>query len=108
MRWIAGVMMSAALLVLPQGNVHEVQVAPAAPSVAVGATSKLHATAYDAAGNVIPSGVRYRWVSNNVNVARVDSLGNVTAVAPGTALVKAEAIGSDKNGTATVTVRRAS
>lgn len=100
---------AAALLALPAAQVQEVQVAPAAATVAAGQTQRLRAMAYDASGNVIASGVRYIWTSNNVNVARVDSTGSVTAVAPGTALIKAEAVGSGnpaKSGASTVTVRR--
>jgi len=93
-------------LLAPQSRVSEVQVAPAAATVTAGQTQRLHAMAYDGSGNVIASGVRYTWSSNNVNVARVDSVGTVTAVAAGTAIVKAEAIGTAKSGSATVTVRR--
>ncbi len=93
-----------------QKPVAEVQVAPAAVTLAVGAEHKLAAMAYDADGNVIPTGVRYRWRSNNVNVARVDSTGTVTAVAPGSAVIHAVAEGSGRpprRGEAVVTVRRA-
>jgi uncharacterized protein YjdB len=89
--------------------VAEVQVAPAAVTVSIGATHRLSAIAYDADGNVIVTGVRYRWTSNDVNVARVDSTGTVTAVAPGSAVIRAEAVGSGnppKRGAAAVTVRR--
>ena len=91
-----------------QSAVREVQVAPGVLTLAVGKGQRLHATAYDASGAVIVSGVRYRWVSANVNVARVDSTGQVTAVAPGSALVRAEALGGSppRSGAATVTVRR--
>ncbi len=91
-----------------QAAVNEVQVAPGVLSLTAGQTQRLHATAYDAAGAVIVSGVRYRWVSANVNVARVDSTGQVTAVAPGSSLVRAEALGGTppKAGAALVNVRR--
>ena len=92
-----------------QKAVAEVQVAPAAVTLNVGATHKLTALAYDADGNAIPTGVRYHWSSNNVNVARVDSTGTVTAVEPGRAVVRAEAAGSGtppKSGEAAITVRR--
>ena len=75
----------------------------------VGMTHRLSALAYDAGGNVIASGVRYVWSSNNVNVARVDSTGTVTAVAAGTAVIRAEAAGSGtppKRGDAAIRVRR--
>ncbi len=91
-----------------QSAVNEVQVAPGVLSLTVGQNQRLHATAFDAGGTVIVSGVRYRWVSANVNVARVDSTGQVKAVAPGSALVRAEALGGTppKAGAALVTVRR--
>ncbi len=91
-------------------KVAEVQVVPAAVTLPVGATHRLAAMAYDADGNVLVSGVRYRWSSNNVNVARVDSTGAVTAVGAGNAVVRAVAIGSGappRQGAAAVTVRRA-
>ncbi len=86
----------------------EVQVAPPSVTIQVGATHRLSALAYDADGNVIAAGVRYAWSSNNVNVARVDSLGVVTAVEPGNAVIRAEAVGSrpPKIGAAAITVRR--
>lgn len=102
-------MLAATLLGASQSRVNEVQVAPAAPTIAAGQSQKLHAMAYDGSGNVIASGVRFSWTSNNVNVARVDSTGAVTAIAPGTATIRAEAIGSGtppKAGVASVTVRR--
>jgi uncharacterized protein YjdB len=110
-RWIlVSSLALAALAALPasQGQVAEVQVAPAAVRLAKGASQRLHAVAYDAQGNVIVAPTRYHWSSANVNVARVDTLGTVTAVAPGSALVRAEVAGSSppKSGAATVTVRR--
>ncbi len=92
-----------------QKPVAEVQVAPAAVTMRVGGERKLAAMAYDADGNVIATGVRYRWHSNNVNVARVDSTGTVTAVGVGSAVVRAVAEGSGRpprRGEAVVTVRR--
>ncbi len=56
--------------------------APAAITIQVGTTQKLIAVAYDAAGNVITT-AHCRWSSNNLNVARVDSTGTVTAVGDG-------------------------
>jgi len=104
-RWL---MIPFAAFALQQPPVREVQVAPAAATVAVGATSRLRAVAYDAAGNVLATGVRYNWTSSNVNIARVDSLGVVTGVAAGAAVIAAEAKGSGtppKSGAAAVTVR---
>ena len=88
--------------------VAEVQVAPAAIALQVGTTQKLIGVAYDAAGNVITT-ARYRWSSNNLNVARVDSTGTVSAVGEGSAVIRAEALGSGappKHGAAVITVRR--
>ena len=93
-----------------QKPVAEVQVAPPSVTMQAGTTTKLAALAYDAAGNVIARGVRYAWSSNNVNVARVDSTGAVTALAAGTAVIRAEAVGSGtppKRGEAAIHVRRA-
>jgi uncharacterized protein YjdB len=94
---------------LAQKPVAEVQVAPPSVTMKAGTMHRLTALAYDADGNVIAAGVRYAWSSNNVNVARVDSTGTVTAVAAGTAVVRAEAVGSGtppKRGDAAITVRR--
>jgi large repetitive protein len=88
--------------------VAEVQVAPAAITIQAGNTQKLIAVAYDDAGNVITT-AHYRWSSNNLNVAQVDSTGTVTAVADGSAVIRAEALGSGpplKHGAAVINVRR--
>jgi uncharacterized protein YjdB len=95
---------------LAQKPVAEVQVAPPYVTMRVGGKHKLSVLAYDADGNVIAAGVRYTWSSNNVNVVQVDSTGSVTAVAAGTAIVHAVAIGSGsppKRGEAAIRVRRA-
>ena len=95
---------------LAQKAVAEVQVAPPSVTMRVGMTHRLSALAYDGGGNVIAAGVRYVWSSNNVNVAQVDSTGTVTGVAAGSAVVRAEVVGSGnppKRGEATVRVRRA-
>jgi uncharacterized protein YjdB len=100
---------AAPAICLAQQPVAEVQVVPAAVTLRVGGERKLAAMAYDADGNVIPTGVRYRWTSNNVNVAQVDSTGAVRAVAPGSAVIRAAAEGSGrppKSGVAAVTVQR--
>ena len=103
-------MLAAAGVLQAQGPaaVAEVQVAPEVVRLQENATSRLSALAYDAQGNVITT-VRFRWVSNNVNVAVVDSTGLVTAVAPGTAVIRAIAVGSGRpprHGLAAVTVHR--
>src|SRR6266853_1379954 len=69
-------------------NIAEVQVAPPSVTIKVGERSGLLATAFDRAGNVIPT-VRIIWSSNNVAVARVDNNGTVTGVAGGVAIVEA-------------------
>src|SRR5947208_2159904 len=69
-------------------NVSEVQVAPPTVTVKVGERSGLLATAFDRAGNVIPT-VRFIWSSNNVQVARVDNDGTVSGVAGGVAIIEA-------------------
>src|SRR5437870_9819235 len=68
--------------------VSEVQVDPPTVTVKVGGRSGLLATAFDRAGNVIPT-VRFIWSSNNVSVARVDNDGTVTGVGGGVAIVEA-------------------
>src|SRR2546421_177992 len=69
-------------------NVSEVQAAPPTVTVKVGERSGLLATAFDRAGNVIPT-VRFIWSSNNMFVAKVDNDGTVTGVAGGVAIVEA-------------------
>src|SRR6266446_22498 len=71
-------------------NIAEVQVAPPSVTIKVGERSGLLATAFDRAGNVIPT-ARIIWSSNNVAVARVDNNGTVTGVAGGVAIVEARA-----------------
>src|SRR3989440_5946863 len=75
-------------------NVAEVQVAPPSVTLKVGERTGLLATAFDRAGNVIPT-VRFLWSSNNVAVARVDNDGTVTSVGGGIALIEAR-VGSRK------------
>src|SRR2546426_226661 len=69
-------------------NVAEVQVAPPAVTIKVGERTGLLATAFDRAGNVIPT-VRVIWSSNNRAVASVDNDGTVTGVAGGIAIIEA-------------------
>ena len=105
----------AALMIIPAlaraqhaGAVAEVQVAPAAIAIQVGTSQKLIAVAYDANGNVITT-AHYKWTSNNLNVAQVDSTGTVTAIREGSAVIRAEALGSGpppKHGAAVITVRK--
>src|SRR5213594_2190514 len=83
-------------------NIAEVQVAPPSVTIKVGERSGLLATAFDRAGNVIPT-VRIIWSSNNVAVARVDKNGTVTGVGGGVAIVEARA-GSRKGQAAVLVV----
>jgi uncharacterized protein YjdB len=76
----------------------EVQVAPPSVTLRVGERSGLLATAFDRAGNVIPT-VRVLWSSNNIQVARVDNNGTVTGVATGVAIIEAR-VGSRIGNTA--------
>ena len=69
-------------------NVAEVQVAPPSVTIKIGEKSGLLATAFDRAGNVIPT-VRIIWSSNNVAVAKVDNQGTVTGVGGGVAIIEA-------------------
>src|SRR5213078_1824050 len=69
-------------------NIAEVQVAPPSVTIRIGERSGLLATAFDRAGNVIPT-VRIIWSSNNVAVARVDNNGTVTGVGGGVAIIEA-------------------
>ncbi len=71
-------------------NVAEVQVAPPSITIKIGERSGLLATAFDRAGNVIPT-VRVIWSSNNVAVARVDNEGTVTGMGGGVAIIEARA-----------------
>jgi uncharacterized protein YjdB len=96
---------AALLLALPCAaaaqNVAEVQVAPPTLTLRVGERSGLLATAFDRAGNVIPS-VRVIWTSHNVLVARVDNNGSVIGMSNGVAVIEAR-VGVRK-GSATVQV----
>jgi len=71
-------------------NIAEVQVAPPSVTIRIGERSGLLATAFDRAGNVIPT-VRLIWSSNNVAVAKVDNNGTVTGVGGGVAIIEARA-----------------
>ncbi len=87
---------AALALALPAAaqNVSELQVAPPSITIKVGERYGLLATAYDRAGNVMPT-ARPVWSSNNTAVARVDNNGTVVGVAPGVAIVEAR-IGQKK------------
>src|SRR6058998_286509 len=82
-------------------NIAEVQVAPPSITIKVGERSGLLATAFDRAGNVIPT-VRVIWSSNNRAVASVDNDGTVTGVAGGIAIIEARV--ASRRGSAAVQV----
>jgi uncharacterized protein YjdB len=81
--------------------VASVSVSPATPSVTVGQTVQLTATAYDANNNVLTGRV-VTWASSNTGIATVSSSGVVTGVAAGSATITATSEG--RSGTASVTV----
>lgn len=86
----------------PAPAVATVKVSPEAPSLAPGATVQLSASARDAAGNVL-TGRGVAWSSSDAAVATVSPTGLVTAVAAGSARVRATVDGS-VSGEAAVTV----
>ena len=88
-------------------QVSTVQVTPGTVQLdAVLATTRLSATAHDATGAAI-SGADVTWSSTNPDIAAVDVDGTVTAMANGTATIRASVATSEASaqGTATVTVR---
>ena len=76
-------------------------VAPAAATIAVGATIQLVATTIDSAGNVL-TGRSVNWASGNSGAASVDGNGLVTGMGAGAATITATSEG--KSGTARITV----
>jgi hypothetical protein len=83
-------------------SVVNVQVTPPNPSVNVGQTQQLTATARNAAGNAV-AGKTFAWSSSNPSVATVDpGTGVVRGLAAGSAIVTATTDG--RSGTANVTV----
>src|SRR3989442_1938844 len=85
----------------PPGPLASVTVAPASPSVSVGATVQLTVTLKDASGNLLVGRV-VTWASGNPAVATVSGSGLVTGVAAGAATITATSEG--QSGTAAVTV----
>ena len=86
-----------------------VAVTPTTPSVIVGATTLLAASARDQDGNALAGVAAATWTSSNTAVATVDASGVVTGVAAGTATITASMVsgGLTKTGTATLTVTAA-
>ena len=87
-RFLAVILLVAVSSAAAAQNVSEVQVAPPSIAIKVGERYGLLATAYDRAGNVMPT-ARPVWASNNPAVARVDNNGTVIGVAAGVAIVEA-------------------
>ncbi|MGH7612454.1 MAG: Ig-like domain-containing protein, partial [Gemmatimonadales bacterium] len=87
-RSLAGFLLLAVSSAATGQNVSEVQVAPPSITIKAGERYGLLATAYDRAGNVMPT-ARPVWSSNNPSVARVDNNGTVIGVASGVAIVEA-------------------
>jgi DNA/RNA endonuclease G (NUC1) len=74
------------------GAVASVTLAVNAPARApVGYTKPAFPTARDAGGAIVTPAPRYSWSSANPAVATVDTLGYITAVAPGTTTIRAAA-----------------
>jgi uncharacterized protein YjdB len=85
----------------PPAPVASVSVSPPTAEVQVGGTVQLTATPRDAAGNPL-TGRQVTWESTAPGIATVDENGRVTAVAPGTATIRATSEG--RTGTSTITV----
>ena len=83
-----------------------VAVTPATPSVNVGATAQLSASALDQDGNAMAGLPAATWASSNTAVATVNASGIVTGVTAGSATITASMISgaATKTGTATITV----
>ena len=83
-----------------------VAVTPATPSIDVGATAQLTASALDQNGAAMAGLPAATWTSGNTGVATVNGSGVVTGVAAGSATITASMVsgGATRTGTATVTV----
>ena len=81
---------------VPQIGISAVRVTPnvdtifATDSTGAAEHTQFTATAFSRTDAAIPS-LRFVWESSNGSVASVDSVGNVTAVAPGTTVISASA-----------------
>lgn len=84
-------------------KVAAVAVSPSSVVVNVGKTQLLTATAKDSAGKII-NGVTFTWSSDAHSIAVVNTNGLITAVAHGTARIKATA-SDGVSGSATITVQ---
>jgi uncharacterized protein YjdB len=97
---IDGVLGHANVTVVPV-PVASVTVSPATASVAIGLTTQLTASLFDASGNAL-SGRVVSWSSSQSTVAAVSSTGVVSGISGGTATITATSEG--KSGSATVNV----
>ena len=84
--------------------VASVVITPATPTIRVGATLQLIASARDSAGGAL-TGRAVTWQSNATAVANISTAGVVSAVAPGTATMTASVEG--RTASTVVTVERA-
>ena len=83
-----------------------VAITPATPSINVGTTAQLSASALDQNGSAMAGLPATTWASSNTSVATVNGSGLVTGVAAGSATITASIVsgGLTKTGTAAVTV----
>ncbi|MBD3177544.1 MAG: hypothetical protein GF320_20430, partial [Armatimonadia bacterium] len=86
----------------------EIVVTPASPALDVFEQVALSAEAMDGTSNTLLIASDFQWTSDNGAVASVDSSGQVTAHAPGTAVITATEPESGASGQASVTVALAS
>ncbi len=92
-------------------TITKVVIAPATTTVAVGAKTTLAATAQDASGTtvLVPAASGFTWaVTAGDTAATVDTSGQVTGLAAGTATVRATEKDSGQSATAQVTVTASS
>ncbi|OLC08816.1 MAG: hypothetical protein AUH42_00485 [Gemmatimonadetes bacterium 13_1_40CM_70_11] len=75
-------------LVAPKPAIARVRLEPQSLDLKVGETGGLTLAAFDSAGASVPAG-RVDWSSGNRRIAAIDSLGMVTALAPGTVVGRA-------------------
>jgi len=86
-------------------TIDHLAVTPASPTVAVGASTQLTATAFDAAGGIVlTSAQNLSWSSAQSGNATITTSGNVTGVAAGTSLITVTEAETGKSATTTVTV----
>ncbi|HEX5181427.1 MAG TPA: Ig-like domain-containing protein, partial [Gemmatimonadaceae bacterium] len=88
-------------ITVTQVPVATVSLSPTSATLSVGGTQQLTATLKDSANNVL-SGRTITWQSSSTSVATVSSSGVVTAIAAGSAVVKATS--ESKSATASITV----